>query len=289
MTRFAYLSSHFAPFGPIVYVKIPPGKGCGFVSYVHRQSAEQAISQLNGTLLGGNRVRLSWGRSNASLAGFIPSGATPISPTWKSNAPFSPVFSSNPASPASSPEKAFATPSPFMSPAASPAPVSNSTAMLREPLDEMYHEFENYIWKQDSFYLSLSDAGMGISRPASSASVLTNPGLMSSSTSSPTDGMSPMLSSSSTPTPQPIGTAFGAGLLGLATQAPVGSTALMANIPSAVGSNSAVVSAASSPTMTMPMFSDNGDSTAAASPLYRATTPMSDLKFGFAGLGDLWN
>lgn len=57
--------SAFAPFGPVSYVKIPPGKGCGFVSYVHRQSAEQAIAQLNGAIIGANRIRLSWGRNSA--------------------------------------------------------------------------------------------------------------------------------------------------------------------------------------------------------------------------------
>lgn len=58
------IATFFAPFGPITYVKIPPGKGCGFVSYVHRQSAEQAIAQLNGSLIGNNRIRLSWGRNS---------------------------------------------------------------------------------------------------------------------------------------------------------------------------------------------------------------------------------
>ena len=60
------LAGYFAPFGPITYVKIPPGKGCGFVSFVHRQSAEQAIASLNGCLISGNRVRLSWGRNNGT-------------------------------------------------------------------------------------------------------------------------------------------------------------------------------------------------------------------------------
>ena len=62
----------FGPFGPISYVKIPPGKGCGFVSFVHRQSAEQAITHLNGAMIGPNRIRLSWGRSSAI-------GSTPMS------------------------------------------------------------------------------------------------------------------------------------------------------------------------------------------------------------------
>ena len=37
------LRALFAPYGDIVYVKIPPGKGCGFVQYVQRSAAEQAM------------------------------------------------------------------------------------------------------------------------------------------------------------------------------------------------------------------------------------------------------
>jgi len=84
------LRNAFASFGEITYVKIPPGKGCGFVQFVHRQSAEMAINQMNGyqigTLLsdavciskkssfiltasfhplGNSRVRLSWGRAQS--------------------------------------------------------------------------------------------------------------------------------------------------------------------------------------------------------------------------------
>jgi len=44
-------------------VKIPVGKGCGFVQFADRKSAEDAIESLNGTVIGKNTVRLSWGRS----------------------------------------------------------------------------------------------------------------------------------------------------------------------------------------------------------------------------------
>ncbi|KAF9430394.1 hypothetical protein BGZ94_007045 [Podila epigama] len=57
------LRAIFGVYGEISYVKIPPGKGCGFVQYVHRQSAEMAIGQLNGYQIGMSRVRLSWGRA----------------------------------------------------------------------------------------------------------------------------------------------------------------------------------------------------------------------------------
>jgi RNA recognition motif-containing protein len=57
------LRQYFQHFGEIVYVKIPPGKGCGFVQYVTRLSAELAIQQMNGYQIGNSRIRLSWGRS----------------------------------------------------------------------------------------------------------------------------------------------------------------------------------------------------------------------------------
>lgn len=61
------LRRHFAGFGDITYVKIPSGKGCGFVQYVQRQSAEAAITQMQGYPIGNSRVRLSWGRSQNSM------------------------------------------------------------------------------------------------------------------------------------------------------------------------------------------------------------------------------
>lgn len=59
------LRQYFSPFGEITQVKIPPGKGCGFVQYVSRQSAEIAIQQMNGYQIGNSRIRLSWGRSQS--------------------------------------------------------------------------------------------------------------------------------------------------------------------------------------------------------------------------------
>ncbi|KAF8096663.1 hypothetical protein N665_0304s0028 [Sinapis alba] len=57
------LMQPFSQFGEVVSVKIPVGKGCGFVQFGNRQSAEEAIGSLNGTVIGKNTVRLSWGRS----------------------------------------------------------------------------------------------------------------------------------------------------------------------------------------------------------------------------------
>ncbi|GAN05996.1 mRNA binding post-transcriptional regulator [Mucor ambiguus] len=70
------LGQYFAPFGEVTYVKIPPGKGCGFVQYVSRQSAEHAIERMNGFLIGTSRIRLSWGRSQADKSFSSASTAT---------------------------------------------------------------------------------------------------------------------------------------------------------------------------------------------------------------------
>lgn len=56
----------FAQFGELVSVKIPAGKGCGFVQFTQRACAEEAIQKLHGTVIGQQSVRLSWGRSPAN-------------------------------------------------------------------------------------------------------------------------------------------------------------------------------------------------------------------------------
>ncbi|XP_071915026.1 polyadenylate-binding protein RBP47B'-like isoform X1 [Coffea arabica] len=53
----------FSQFGEIVYVKIPAAKGCGFVQFAARTSAEEAIQRMQGAVIGQQVVRLSWGRS----------------------------------------------------------------------------------------------------------------------------------------------------------------------------------------------------------------------------------
>ncbi|KAL6514588.1 Polyadenylate-binding protein rbp47 [Orobanche gracilis] len=57
------LRESFVACGEVVSVKIPAGKGCGFVQFINRNSAEDAIQRLNGTVIGNHTVRLSWGRS----------------------------------------------------------------------------------------------------------------------------------------------------------------------------------------------------------------------------------
>ncbi|KAI3753938.1 hypothetical protein L2E82_26003 [Cichorium intybus] len=59
----------FGQFGELIHVKIPVGKRCGFVQFANRACAEQALSILNGTELGGQNIRLSWGRSPSSKQG----------------------------------------------------------------------------------------------------------------------------------------------------------------------------------------------------------------------------
>ncbi|KAI5077524.1 hypothetical protein GOP47_0007348 [Adiantum capillus-veneris] len=56
----------FGQYGELVSVKIPVGKGCGFVQFVNRSAAEEAIQKLHGSLIGQQTVRLSWGRSPAN-------------------------------------------------------------------------------------------------------------------------------------------------------------------------------------------------------------------------------
>jgi RNA recognition motif-containing protein len=79
------LRSFFQGFGEITYVKIPPGKGCGFVQFVQRHAAEMAINQMQGYPIGNSRVRLSWGRSqnNSGPAGtpYRPAPPPPLYPS----------------------------------------------------------------------------------------------------------------------------------------------------------------------------------------------------------------
>lgn len=60
----------------IVSVKVPPGRGCGFVQYTTKDAAEVAIGQMNGTVIGGVKVRCAWGRSAAVRAAAASGGAS---------------------------------------------------------------------------------------------------------------------------------------------------------------------------------------------------------------------
>ena len=69
----------FDRFGELVYVKIPHGKNCGFVQFVHRANAEAAIAGANGTTVGRQQVRLSWGRSNSGRGAMAAAAAAAAS------------------------------------------------------------------------------------------------------------------------------------------------------------------------------------------------------------------
>ncbi|KAL5578863.1 hypothetical protein UlMin_011305 [Ulmus minor] len=58
-----HLRQVFSQYGELVHVKIPAGKRCGFVQFADRSCAEEALRVLNGSALGGQNIRLSWGRS----------------------------------------------------------------------------------------------------------------------------------------------------------------------------------------------------------------------------------
>ncbi|KAL8141142.1 hypothetical protein V2J09_007163 [Rumex salicifolius] len=57
------LRQPFSQYGEIVSVKIPTNKNCGFVQFANRGDAEDALQKLNGTVIGKQTVRLSWGRN----------------------------------------------------------------------------------------------------------------------------------------------------------------------------------------------------------------------------------
>nr|GLL18228.1 polyadenylate-binding protein RBP47-like [Ipomoea trifida] len=59
------LRQPFSQYGEIVSVKIPVGKGCGFVQFANRTDAEEALQKLKGLVIGKQTVRLSWGRNPA--------------------------------------------------------------------------------------------------------------------------------------------------------------------------------------------------------------------------------
>jgi len=100
------LRSFFQGFGEITYVKIPPGKGCGFVQFVHRHAAEMAINQMQGYPIGNSRVRLSWGRSQNNSGVGTPYRPAPPPPHYGMGpgpagpaGPYGPPFGGNPQGP----------------------------------------------------------------------------------------------------------------------------------------------------------------------------------------------
>lgn len=57
------LRGAFSQFGEITGIKIPTGKGCGFVEFASHEAAAKVLQELNGSaIIGNSQVRLSWGR-----------------------------------------------------------------------------------------------------------------------------------------------------------------------------------------------------------------------------------
>lgn len=57
------LRAAFSQFGEIAGIKIPHGKGCGFVEFATHEAAARVLKELNGSaIIGNSQVRLSWGR-----------------------------------------------------------------------------------------------------------------------------------------------------------------------------------------------------------------------------------
>ncbi|KAL6630845.1 RNA-binding domain-containing protein [Neocallimastix sp. 'constans'] len=57
------LRAYFQPFGEIIYVKISTNKACGFIQYFHRHDAENAVQQMAGSIIDGQKVKVSWGHT----------------------------------------------------------------------------------------------------------------------------------------------------------------------------------------------------------------------------------
>ncbi|KAG2209826.1 hypothetical protein INT47_001975, partial [Mucor saturninus] len=72
------LRAYFGVYGDILAVKIIPNKNIAFIQYEQRSSAEQAISELNGSHLGGAKLRLSFGRTQLNTGGVPPQGASAV-------------------------------------------------------------------------------------------------------------------------------------------------------------------------------------------------------------------
>ncbi|XP_022731301.1 polyadenylate-binding protein RBP47B'-like [Durio zibethinus] len=79
------LKQFFSPLGEILYVKIPAAKGCGFVQFATRTSAEEAIQRMQGQMIGQQAVRISWGRSPTEKQDLPGGWGTQVDPSqWSS-------------------------------------------------------------------------------------------------------------------------------------------------------------------------------------------------------------
>lgn len=60
------LISLFQPFGNVVSVKIPLNKNCAFVKFQNRIDSEAAMQGMQGFVIDGSPIRLSWGKTNTN-------------------------------------------------------------------------------------------------------------------------------------------------------------------------------------------------------------------------------
>lgn len=56
------LRSAFSPFGPILSISMEVDKNCGFVTFEKIESAEKAIGEMNGSMVSGIKLRVSYAR-----------------------------------------------------------------------------------------------------------------------------------------------------------------------------------------------------------------------------------
>lgn len=74
-TSEADLRQIFYLYGEISAVRIVPLKGCAFVTFVRRDSAEEAAARLyKDTAIHGQKLRISWGRAPKNVSGTAPPG-----------------------------------------------------------------------------------------------------------------------------------------------------------------------------------------------------------------------
>jgi len=70
--------SKFVPFGVLSSVTLLPAKGCAFVTYLHRSSAEEAAKNLaNNLMIRGKSCRIAWGKKARGPASAAAPGGAP--------------------------------------------------------------------------------------------------------------------------------------------------------------------------------------------------------------------
>eukprot|EP00962_Isochrysis_galbana_P018881 scaffold5477_cov124-Isochrysis_galbana.AAC.1 len=87
------LERHFESIGPVreswivLDRKTRESRGFGFVGFVLADDAQRAVSQLNGSTLGGRRITVDLAKKKGEAGGHEPAGSTPSSEAATSSAP----------------------------------------------------------------------------------------------------------------------------------------------------------------------------------------------------------